>query len=271
MRNPATRIAYDLIGSAGRAVAVVDIYKKKNTKEIAREILRRHAHVKTVLGKTSGRAGAFRIYKLKLLAGSKNTEVLHKEHGFLFKLDPRKVYFSPRESEELARIAALVKPKERVLVMFSGIGPLLVYIGKARPSCEVVGIELNKIAVKYADENLKLNKISNAENIYGDVSDGECLSKQVYKFDRIIMPLPESSLEFLPEALAWAKRGTKERATIQVYAISEQKNLFADVEAKIKKICASHKTKIKFIGRQKVLPYAPRLQKVRIDFRILKL
>ncbi len=263
MRNPPVRIAYDLIGSAGRAIAVVDIYKIKNVKEIAKEILRRHAHVKSVLGKAAGRQGEFRIYKMKFLAGSKNTEVLHKEHGFFFKLDPRKVYFSPRESEERARVAALVKPKEKVLVMFSGIGPLLVHIGKFCPSCEVVGVELNKTAVKYADENSRLNKIRNSKNVCGDVRK----FKSEKRFDRILMPLPERSLEFLPSALKHAARGT----IIQVYAISSEKKLFADVEEKISKILKKRKAKFKFISRQKVLPYAPRLQKVRIDFKILKL
>lgn len=263
MRNPTTRIAYDLIGSAGRAVAVVDIYKKKNARALAKEILHRHSHVKSVLGKSAGRAGAFRIYKLKFLAGSKNTEVLHKEHGFFFKLDPRKVYFSPRESEERFRVSKLVKPRERVLVMFSGIGPLQVYIGKFCLSCEIVGVELNKVAVKYADENLRLNKIRNAKNICADVRK----FKSEKKFDRIIMPLPESGLEFLPAALKHAKRGT----IIQVYAISHQRKLFVDIEEKISKILKKRKVKFKFIRRQKVLPYAPRLQKVRIDFKILKL
>ena len=258
------RIAYDLIGSAGRAIAVVDIYKKKNARALAKEILRRHAHVKSVLGKSAGRVGAFRIYKLKFLAGSRNTEVLHKEHGFFFKLDPRKVYFSPRESEERARVSALAKPKEKVLVMFSGIGPLQVYIGRACPSCEIVGIELNKTAVKYADENLRLNKIHNAKNICADAREFSRMERG-RSFDRIIMPLPESSLEFLPAALAHAKSGT----IIQVYAISEQKKLFEDVEEKISKILRNKKVKFKFVGRQKVLPYAPRLQKVRIDFKII--
>ncbi len=261
MRNPQVRIAYDLIGSAGRAAAVVDIYKKKNPKELAREILRRHAHVKSVLGKTAGRAGAFRIYKLKFLAGSKNTEVLHKEHGFFFKLDPKKVYFSPRESEERFRIAQLAKPKEKVLVLFSGIGPLLVYIGKACPSCEIIGIELNKAAVEYANENLRLNKIRNAKNICADARK----FKSEKKFDRIIMPLPENSLEFLPAALKFSKKG----AIIQVYVISAQEKLFLDIEKKISKIMKKEKVKIKFCCRQKVLPYAPRLQKVRIDFKIV--
>ena len=262
MRNPPVRIAYDLIGSAGKAVAIVDIYKKKNAKEIAKQILARHSHVKSVLGKSAGRQGKFRIYKLKFLAGEKNTEVLHKEHGFFFKLDQRKVYFSPRESEERFRVAQMVKPKEKVLVLFSGMGPLQVYIGKFCPSCEIVGVELNKAAVKYADENLKINKIKNCKNFCADV----LKFKSEEKFDRILMPLPESSLEFLTAAIKFSKKNS----IISIYAISEEKKLFADVEEKISKIMKKEKVKFKFIGRQKVLPYAPRLQKVRIDFRILQ-
>ena len=112
------RIAFDVIGSRERAVAIVELKKGQKPKETAKEMMARYPHVKSVLAKAGPRAGVLRIYKLKLLVGSKNTVVTHKEHGLFFKLDPKLMYFSPRESTERQRIADLVKPNEKVLVLF---------------------------------------------------------------------------------------------------------------------------------------------------------
>ena len=74
-------------------------------KNIAKDIMTKTKSVKSVLKKESAREGEFRTRKYKLLAGDKNTEVIHKEHGYSLKLDPQKTYFSVRESTERQRIA----------------------------------------------------------------------------------------------------------------------------------------------------------------------
>lgn len=150
------RIAFDIIGSKEKAVAIVE----KDGKA-AKEIISKHKNIKSVLQKKSARKGIYRIYKFKLLAGSKNTEVFHKEHGCVFKLDPRKTYFSPREATERQRIAKKVKGGEKILVMFSGVAPLPISILKQNPEVgKIYGIEINPSAHEYAAENLKLNKIN---------------------------------------------------------------------------------------------------------------
>ncbi len=248
----------DIIGSREKAVAIIE----KGGKKEAIELMERYANVKSVLKKQGGRSGVFRIYKLRLLAGDRNTEVVHKEYGMLFKLDPRKAYFSPREAEERQRIALSVKDGERILVMFSGIAPYAIAIARQK-NCEIVCVEINKKAVEYANENVGLNSLAgNVENICADI-------KKVYrklgKFDRILMPLPETAYKFLLEAFAVAKKG----AVIQLYGISEEKNLFSDVEEKAKKIAEKMRAKYKIIHRQKVLPFGVRMWKVRLDLKIM--
>ncbi len=248
----------DIIGSREKAVAIIE----KRGKKEALELMERYANVKSVLKKQGGRAGVYRVYRLRLLAGEKNTEVLHREYGMVFKLDPRKVYFSPREADERQRLAQSAKEGERILVMFSGVAPYAIAIAK-RKNCEIVCIEINKKAVEYANENIRLNNIiGSVENFCADIKK---VCGNLGKFDRIIMPLPETAYKFLPQAFETAKKGT----IIHLYGISEEKNLFSDVEEKAKKIAKMRKIKFKITSRQKVLPFGVRMWKVRIDLKII--
>ncbi len=241
------RLAFDVIGGKEGAVAIIE----GADKAVAKEIMGRHKNVKAVFGKVGNRKGEYRLYKLKLLAG-KPIEVVHRESGLLFKLDPRKVYFSPRESTERERCALLCKPKEKVLVLFAGAGPLAIAIGKRNPQARVVAVEKNPAAVKYAQENVRLNRTVNVSVVQADA--GKFKSEE--KFDRIFMPLPEGAVGFLKVA-----RGlVKPRGTVHLYALSHEKTLFRDVEGKLKGW--------KVIGKQKVLPYAPRVWRVRLDLRV---
>ncbi len=248
----------DIIGSREKAVAIIE----KGGKKEALELMKRYANVKSVLKKQGGREGVFRIYKLRLLAGDKNTEVVHREYGMLFRVDPREAYFSPREAEERQRIAALAKGGERILVMFSGVAPYAIAIARQK-NCEIVCVEINRKAVEYADESIKLNRlVGSVENVCADIKK---VYKSLGKFDRILMPLPETAYKFLPEAFALAKKG----AIIHLYGISEEKSLFSDIEEKVKNIADNMKAKYKIFGRQKVLPFGVRMWKVRIDLKAI--
>lgn len=248
----------DIIGSREKAVAIIE----KGGKKEALELMKRYANVKSVLKKQGGRKGIYRTYRLRLLAGDKNTEVVHKEYGMLFMIDPRKVYFSPREAEERQRIAQIAKSGERILLMFSGVAPYAIAIAKQK-NCEIVCVELNKKAVEYANENIRLNPlIGSIENICTDIKK---IYKKLGRFDRILMPLPETAYKFLREAFAVAKKG----AVVHLYGISEEKNLFNDLENKIKKVAKKRKLRYKIIRRQKVLPFGVRMWKIRLDLKVL--
>ncbi|NOZ81543.1 MAG: class I SAM-dependent methyltransferase family protein [Candidatus Micrarchaeota archaeon] len=235
---------YDIIGSREGAVAVIDSEEKLDF------VLKHHKNVKSVLLKLSGRSGTYRTYTTKLLWGSENTEVIHKEHGLRFAVDPAKVYFSPREAAERQRIAELVREGERVLVMFSGISCLGITIA-ARKKCEVVCVEINPVAHEYAEKNLSLNKLKGTvKNILGDARD-VCPALGV--FDRILMPLPESSFNFIDTALKCSKPGT----VIHIYSFSSISD-FSDVKKSVPE-------DLEIIGCHRVLPYAPGVWKVRLD------
>ena len=252
------RIAYDIIGDKEKSVALIGI-SAKNPKKTAKEIMKRHKAVKSVLQKLAERKDTYRLYPCKLLGGDKNTEVIHKEHNYLIKVDPQRVYFSPREGTERQRIAKMVKSGEKILVMFSGAAPYAIAIGKKHPDCEIICIEINVKGIEYSEKNVRLNKLHNIKNICADVRDVRNLGK----FDRIIMPLVERAIEYLDQAFLHSKKGT----IIHLYGLS--KDGFKDLEEKVKEKAEIFNIKYKIVKRQKVLPYAPRVLKVRLDIKVL--
>ena len=116
------------------------------------------------------------------------------------KLNVEDVYFSVRSGNERLRVSKMIKSNEDVLVMFSGCAPFVLISSNAK---SVTGVELNPIAHKYAEENMKLNKVTNVKLYNKDVR-----KVKLGKFDRIIMPLPKTAEDFLDLAIKHSKSGT---------------------------------------------------------------
>ncbi|MEM0088148.1 MAG: class I SAM-dependent methyltransferase family protein [Archaeoglobaceae archaeon] len=188
----ALRRSFEIIGS----VAIIEIPDELMHKSdlIVSAILSRHKNVRTILRKVGEVSGAFRVAKYEKLYGEK-TETIAKEYGCRFLVDPTKVYFSSKLSSERERIARLVREGERILVMFAGVGPYAILIAKLSKPKEVVGVELNSVAVEYFKKNIELNKVTNVIAIEGDVA--EVVPRLEGKFDRILMPAPYSAKDFV--------------------------------------------------------------------------
>jgi tRNA (guanine37-N1)-methyltransferase len=256
--------SFDIIGSREKAVAIVEIPEEVNGKEAAEVILKNHKNVKTVLQKTSKRKGEFRVREYKLLAGDTDTEVMHKEYGYVVKVDPQKAYFSPRESTERQRIAKQVKAGEVVMVMFSGVAPFAIAIAKKHPEVErVIVVEMNPEAVKYADENIRINKLGHKIlSLEGDVR--EACVKWYGKCNRVVMPLPLGSEDFLDIAV----NCLKDSGVIHFYNWGEEPEVFAKAEKLIDEKLKKMGREYKIIDRCVVLPYSPKRYKVCIDVEV---
>ena len=259
--------SFDIIGSREKAVAVIEVPDelKDKEKEIAEAMLKMHKNLKSVLAKQSEREGEYRIRKYRLLAGDADTEVLHKEHGYMIRVDPQKAYFSPREATERQQIAEQVKPGEVVMVMFSGVSPFSVAIAKRQPDVEkVISVESNPDAVHYANENIRINKLSHKIiSVLGDVRDsckswyGQC--------NRVVMPLPLGAESFLDIAVSCLKP----TGVIHFYNWGKEPEVFANAEQLVDKTLKSMGRKYEIIGRRRVLPYSPRKYKVCIDIKVV--
>ena len=219
--------SFDIYGSKRKAVAVVEIPDELREFDglIARTIMKVNKNVASVLGKESGRLGEYRTRELKLLAGDSDTEVLHREAGCIYRLDPRTVYFSPRESSERKRLSSAVGEGENVLVMFSGVVALPIIIAKMRRNVHVTAVELNQYALNYCVENIHLNRVADrVKAIKGDVRD--VCSNLGSLFDRIVMPLPKRAYEFLDVAVPLMKEG----GVLHFYHWAPEGDLFSEAE-----------------------------------------
>jgi len=257
--------SFDIIGSKGRSVAIIEISPqlKQYENEIAEAVTRVHKNVVSVLSKETERSGDYRIREMRLVYGDTNTEVLHKESGCIFKVDPCKAYFSPRESTERERFRSMILENEEVLVMFSGIGPFPICMAKNNPNIKLTAIELNLEAHKYCIENIKLNKLDGRINaILGDVR--EICPSLNKKFDRVLMPLPKGAFMFLDVAINVLKTS----GILHFYHWAPNDNLWNEAEKLIEEESKKSNREVEIIRRVKVSAYSPSLWKIRLDARI---
>ncbi|PIU75633.1 hypothetical protein COS75_03340 [Candidatus Pacearchaeota archaeon CG06_land_8_20_14_3_00_35_12] len=253
--------AFDIIGT----IAIIDVPKElvKKEKIIANAIMQQHTSIKTVLKKFGKFKGRLRTRKLKYIAGLKTKETIYNENGCAMKLNIEACYFSPRLANERMKIARQVKKNEKILVLFSGVGPFGLVISKNSKAKEIKMIELNREATKYALDNIRINKLSNIQAIQGDVK--KVIPKLKEKFDRIVMARPQLKETFLQDAFKAAKKNT----IIYFYDFL-QENLIpnASIE-KIQQAAKRAKKKIRILAWKKCGEIAPYKFRVRIDFLIL--
>ncbi|MBD3155792.1 MAG: methyltransferase [Candidatus Aenigmarchaeota archaeon] len=253
--------SYDILGSREKAIAIIE--DMENPKEAAEHIMKEHKNVESVLMKLSERKGLQRKREYKLIIGNPDTEVIHKENYCRLKLDPRKTYFSGRESTERLRIAEKIEGGETVLVMFAGIGPFSILIAKKQPEVErIPSIEINPEAVKYMKENIKLNKVEGKViPILGDVN--EKSPDWFDQCDRIIMPLPHKAKDYLGLTGKCLK---SDGGVIHLYIIESEEN----VEGETKNLIGNFQEKTAYkinYKIHKVLPYAPGVYKYCVDIQ----
>jgi tRNA (guanine37-N1)-methyltransferase len=173
---------------------------------VAKQIMAIHKSVKTVLSQTSPVKGDHRVRELTLLAGENKTVTKYKEAGCIFAVDVEKCYFSPRLKHERLRIASQVSRNETVVNMFAGVGCFSVIIAKTVPQTQVYSIDINHTACQYMIENVRFNRVFG--RVHPMLGDSKELveTKLQGVADRILMPLPEKALEYLPTAVSALKK-----------------------------------------------------------------
>ena len=191
--------SYDIVGDI--AILRLTGTYKMYSRITAETIMKVHKNVRKVLAQTGSVQGDFRLRRLEHIAGENRTTTVHKESGCLFSVDVEKCYFSPRLFYERMRIAKLVKKDEVVVNMFAGIGCFSINIAKHSNAKKVYSIDVNPAAIQYMQENVRVNGVyGKVVPMLGDAKD--VIEKRLYHLaDRVLMPLPEKALEYLPYAL----------------------------------------------------------------------
>ncbi len=219
----------------------------------AKKLLQRQ-DVKVVLRKKGLYHGEFRTQDLEWIAGEKRKETVYKESGVQMKLDVEKCYFTPRLGTERLRIAQMIKPGEKVLVLFSGVAPYPLIFAKYSKASLIVGVEKNPVAHQYAVQNCKKYPQIQLLNIDAHVFTSS------EKFDRVLMPLPKSAEEFLDVAV----KSVKKNGVIHFYTFAAAEEIHEKPLSLIKEKILSFKV----ISIVKCGQYAPKKYRVCVDFTV---
>jgi tRNA (guanine37-N1)-methyltransferase len=210
--------SFDIIGD----IIVIFIPDRlvEQKEEIGVQLMKLYPSVKAVYRETGKPKDHLRIQAKELIAGE-GKKTIHKENNLQFRLDILEVYFSSRQITERMNLVNYYQKVKDVCVFFSGIGIIPIYFSKFTTAKEIIGIELNKTAHKYALGNLQLNNIQNVKLINGDVEKIVPELAMEREFDLVIIPLPKNTSGFLEIAskivkpsghLAISYVGTKSQA-----------------------------------------------------------
>ncbi len=234
-------------------------------KVIGETLLKQVKIAKSVFYQASAVEGDFRTRNLEILAGDNKTETEYKEFGCKFTVDVENAFFSPRLSTERERISNLVQNGETVVNMFAGVGMFSVMIAKKK-KCMVYSIDINPIATKLCEKNIKSNKlVGNIVSINGDAL--QIIQEQLKnKSDRTLMLLPERSDEFLESAI----NATKNGGIIHYYS-----HIHADKKSDAGKLSEEHylhisPVKSEILGSKIVRAVGPRYYQTVVDVKISK-
>lgn len=256
--RPLLPSSYDTLGS----IAIVKMADEvlPYAKEIGRAIIATQKAIKTVCV-DAGVVDQFRTRNIKVVAGDKATETVHKEYGLTFKMDVSRVFFSPRLATEREHVANQVQPGEVVIDMFAGIGPFSIMIAKNRAPKTVYAIDMNPDAISYMKENITLNKVTTVVPVQGDARDRIA---ELEMADRIIMNLPHDARGFVQDALKALKPG----GVIHYYEIMEEPQVQPRID-EIADLAVNGGRVLKELGRRKIKSYSPTLNFYGFDLQFL--
>ncbi|MBI4146476.1 methyltransferase domain-containing protein [Candidatus Woesearchaeota archaeon] len=230
------RRSFDVIGDIAIIELPVELKKKQGM--IGKVLLFSLPNIRVVAVEQGEHSGAFRRQKLRVVAGEKRFETVHRESGTVLGLDVAKCYYSPRLGSERLRIASFVKQGERVLVAGSGIGVYPLVIASHSKAKEVVGVEINPVAHKYAVRNIAANKLGDRVKVVK----GDVFKLSLGRFDRIVLAMPTFGVAFVPHLLKFARKS----AFLHVLDFAEEADLDAPAN-KLVELCAGKKRKCKIL------------------------
>lgn len=257
--RPADLLGYEPSYERLGDIVILDEDDPDRARTIADAVMESDLRAKTVVNRASPIEGELRVREWDVLAGD-GTETVHREYGCAFALDIARVYFSPRLATERHRVTEQVAEGERVFDMFAGVGPFAVPAAKRR--AEVVGVDLNPVAVEYLRENGERNGVADRLTaIEGDVRD--VAEEYRNRADRVVMNLPHSAGEFLDTAVSLAS----DDSVLHYYDIQHDSDPFGPGEAAIRE-AAGDEYDVEVLTRRVVRSYAPHEENVCLDVRL---
>ncbi|HYY92501.1 MAG TPA: class I SAM-dependent methyltransferase family protein [Candidatus Dormibacteraeota bacterium] len=255
--------SYDVIGD----IAVLEFGARLVGFEdrVAGAILEIHRNVKAVFAQTGPISGSERIRPLRHIAGENRTETVHREFGCAFRVDLSGAFFSPRLSTEHNRVARQVAEGERVVDMFSGVGPFSILIAKYVNEIAVDAIDSNPAATRLLEENARANKVGSKVRVHlGDAR--EVVNRLPHIATRVIMNHPSAARDFVDSACdALSTRG----GVVHYYSFASGDTPEVEARKELETALKSSNHSIhRLLGVRKVREVAPVKWQIAIDAEV---
>jgi tRNA (guanine37-N1)-methyltransferase len=149
-----------------------------------------------LVGEDRGVHGPERRRSVVRLAGEGRWVTRHRENGIDLDIDLEGAYFSPRLAREHARVAAEVRPGDRVYDLCCGVGPFAVTIARDGRARAVVAVDANPRAI--ACLRATLARYQFAARIEAVEDRIERFTLERGPFERVIFNLPREGIKYLP-------------------------------------------------------------------------
>jgi len=253
----------DIIGQV--AIIEIPLELQEYNVQIGEAILEVNSKVHTVLAKAGPISEKYRIREFEIITGKGETLTTHKEFGCIYRMDVRKVYFSPRLSFEHERVASQVKEGETVLDMFAGVGPFSILIAKRVGKVQVYAIDANPDAIRFLNENIVLNRVQG--KVTPILGDAAMVIKEhfVGKVDRAIMNLPEQAFGFI-DSVCMALKPIG--GIVHYYSFGIKPDPLGKAKEDLEQAVLKAGRKISFLNARTVKSTAPHEWQVAIDAKV---
>jgi tRNA (guanine37-N1)-methyltransferase len=153
--------------------------------------------------------------------------------------------------------------------MFAGVGCFSIQISRQVPTAKIYSIDLNPVAFQFMTENVRLNRVfEKVLPILGDSK--EVIETRLQKIaDRVLMPLPEKAIEYLPAALIALKPSG---GWIHVHAFehaAKTEDAIGQVKSKVVKSLETSRVSFNFGVVREVRSIGPNWYQIVADVQIL--
>jgi tRNA wybutosine-synthesizing protein 2 len=219
--------------------------------------------VATVLVRTGPIVGELREPSVRHIAGN-GTETEVVEHGTRWRLDAARLMFAAGNRTERARMGQVVRPGERVVDLFAGIGYFTVPIARAHPTIRVRAVEKNPIAYGYLLQNVRTNGV--ADRVVSHLGENREVALAPRSADRVL-------LGFLPDAVPWIDRALglidPRGGWLHVHTVADQRGALDAATARVREaVRAEGAAPVGPMHAREVKAYGPGRTHVVVDVRV---
>lgn len=153
-------------------ILVVNKKEFKQEQKLVEEIVKRFPKIKTIIKNINSKNTNVILGDTNIILYGKGY-IYDRLEEYTFKISPMSFYqINPIQTEKLynySKNMANLSKEDIVLDLYCGIGTISIFVSKYVK--KVYGIEIVEQAIQDAKENCKINNITNAEFMVGDVED----------------------------------------------------------------------------------------------------